>query len=72
MLGDPTLFASSEFVELGWSLLTPILEAWKNNPATGFPNYAAGTWGPDAADKLMDYGQSWRNAGESESLAGVA
>jgi len=41
MLGDPTLFSSSKFVELGWSLVTPILEAW-NQPAPDFPNYAAG------------------------------
>jgi len=68
MLGDPTLFASSRFVELGWSLLTPMLDAWKNNPAD-FPNYAAGSWGPAAADKLMDYGQSWRNPGESDGDA---
>jgi glucose-6-phosphate 1-dehydrogenase len=67
MLGDPTLFASDGFVEQGWSLLTPILEAWKNTPPTDFPNYAAGTWGPDAADKLMDYGQSWRTPGQSEA-----
>jgi glucose-6-phosphate 1-dehydrogenase len=69
MLGDPTLFASSRFVELGWSLLTPMLEAWKNSPAPDFPNYAAGTWGPPAADKLMDYGQSWRNPGQSDDDA---
>jgi len=66
MLGDPTLFATSSFVELGWLLVTPILDAWKNNPAPDFPNYAAGTWGPAAADKLMDYGQSWRNSGQSD------
>jgi glucose-6-phosphate 1-dehydrogenase len=71
MLGDPTLFASSKFVELGWSLLTPILQAWKNKPPSDFPNYAAGSWGPDAADKIMDYGQSWRNPGESEDIAGI-
>ena len=69
MLGDPTLFASDGFVEQGWSLLTPILEAWKSNPPTDFPNYAAGTWGPDAADKLMDYGQSWRTPGQSHAAA---
>ena len=71
MLGDPTLFATSNFVELGWSLVTPILEQWKNNPAPDFPNYAAGTWGPAAEDKLMDYGQSWRNPGQSEGDAGI-
>ncbi len=69
MLGDPTLFASDGFVEQGWSLLTPILDAWKSNAPTDFPNYAAGTWGPDAADKLMDYGQSWRTPGQSHAAA---
>jgi len=71
MLGDPTLFASSRFVELGWSLLTPILEAWKNTPPPDFPNYAAGTWGPTAADKLMDYGHAWREPGQSEASGGT-
>ena len=70
MLGDPTLFASDGFVEQGWSLLTPILETWKSNPPADFPNYPAGSWGPDAADKLMDYGQSWRIPGQSEAAAG--
>jgi len=74
MLGDPTLFSTSRFVELAWSLVTPILETWKNNPAADFPNYAAGTWGPAAADKLMDYGQAWRNPDEpaSEAVARIA
>ena len=71
MLGDPTLFASSRFVELGWSLLTPILEAWKSTPPPDFPNYAAGTWGPTAADKLMDYGHAWREPGQSEASGGT-
>jgi glucose-6-phosphate 1-dehydrogenase len=72
MLGDATLFATNTFVELGWSLLTPILEAWQNHPAPDFPNYAAGSWGPPAADKLMDYGQSWRNTGEPGADAGTS
>jgi glucose-6-phosphate 1-dehydrogenase len=71
MLGDPTLFASSKFVELGWSLVTPILEAWKNNPAPDFPNYAAGTWGPAAAGRLMEPGQIWREPGQYDGAAGT-
>jgi glucose-6-phosphate 1-dehydrogenase len=71
MLGDPSLFASSKFVELAWALLTPILDAWKNNPASDFPNYAAGTLGPDAADKLMDYGHAWLKPGESTPSLGT-
>ena len=39
----------------------PILEAWKANPAQDFPNYAAGTWGPDSANQLIQGCQSgWR------------
>ena len=71
MLGDPSLFASSKFVELAWSLLMPILDAWKNNPATDFPNYAAGTWGPDASNKLLDYGHAWLEPGQSEPTVGT-
>ena len=70
MLGDPTLFSSSKFVELGWSLVTPILEAW-NQPAPDFPNYAAGSWGPAAADKLTESGQAWREPGQPEASAGT-
>ena len=71
MLGDPTLFASDGFVEQGWALLTPILEAWTSNPPANFPNYPAGSWGPDAADKLMDYGQVWRTPGQLEAAASL-
>jgi glucose-6-phosphate 1-dehydrogenase len=70
MLGDPTLFASSQFVELGWSLVTPILDGWKK-PAPDFPNYASGSWGPAAADELMDPGESWREPGQPEASAGT-
>ncbi|MBV8532325.1 MAG: hypothetical protein JO207_00820, partial [Verrucomicrobia bacterium] len=31
----------------------PIMEAWNDNPPEDFPNYAAGTWGPEAATKLI-------------------
>jgi hypothetical protein len=34
-----------------------ILEAWNNNPPTDFPNYAAGTWGPEAALHLIQRDQ---------------
>ena len=40
--------------------MTPVLEAWKANPPADFPNYAAGTWGPDASDKLLAKdGRKW-------------
>jgi glucose-6-phosphate 1-dehydrogenase len=60
MLGDGTLFAHRDGVEATWALMTPILEAWKQNPPTDFPNYEAGTWGPAAADALLKKdGRRW-------------
>jgi glucose-6-phosphate 1-dehydrogenase len=61
MLGDATLFARSDGVEATWSLITPILEDWAAHPPTDFPNYAAGSWGPQAADALLARdGRKWR------------
>ncbi len=61
MLGDATLFAHRDGVEATWSLYTPVLEAWANNPPSNFPNYAAGTWGPAEANELIRRdGREWR------------
>lgn len=61
MLGDNTLFARQDEVFNSWHLLTPILEHWSKTPATDFPNYASGSWGPVAADKLIEQDKrKWR------------
>jgi glucose-6-phosphate 1-dehydrogenase len=61
MMGDATLFAHRDGVEATWALMTPILEEWAANPPTDFPNYAAGSWGPAAADALLARdGRKWR------------
>jgi len=61
MLGDATLFAHRDGVEATWALFTPILEAWAADKNVNFPNYAAGTWGPEASDKLLEAdGRTWR------------
>ncbi|MDQ2924492.1 MAG: glucose-6-phosphate dehydrogenase [Acidobacteriota bacterium] len=61
MLGDGTLFAHRDGVEATWTLMTPILEAWAKDPVKDFPNYAAGTWGPESSDDLMHRdGRKWR------------
>jgi glucose-6-phosphate 1-dehydrogenase len=60
MLGDRTLFMSATEVEQAWAFVTPLLEAWQRT-APQFPNYAAGTWGPAAADQLIRRdGRLWR------------
>jgi glucose-6-phosphate 1-dehydrogenase len=62
MLGDQTLFAHRDGVETTWALYTPILEAWAAKAPEVFPNYFAGSWGPDCADRLLEKGgHTWRN-----------
>ena len=67
MAGDATLFQRSDMVEAGWNVIQPILDVWRALPARGFPNYAAGSWGPIEADDLLERdGRSWRRIGEEE------
>jgi glucose-6-phosphate 1-dehydrogenase len=62
MLGDQTLFSHRDGVETTWALFTPILEAWAAKKPEKFPNYAAGSWGPECADHLIARGgHAWRN-----------
>ncbi len=61
MHGDSTLFARRDEVEAAWERVTPLLDAWRDNPPTDHPNYEAGTWGPDAAVALLARdGRRWR------------
>ena len=53
MVGDATLFQRADMVEAGWSVVDPVLDVWKALPPRRFPNYAAGSWGPKAADELL-------------------
>jgi len=48
-------------VEAAWQFLMPLLEVWAEASPRDFPNYAAGTWGPKAAIKLLARdGHAWR------------
>jgi glucose-6-phosphate 1-dehydrogenase len=61
ILGDGTLFARDDEVLASWKWCTPILERWAKEPAKNFPNYPCGTWGPEAADQLLERdGRKWR------------
>jgi glucose-6-phosphate 1-dehydrogenase len=62
MLGDQTLFSHRDGVEINWALYTPILQAWAAKKPEVFPNYFAGSWGPECADHLLErWGHTWRN-----------
>ncbi|MFI5343881.1 MAG: glucose-6-phosphate dehydrogenase [Chlamydiales bacterium] len=61
MAGDNTLFARDDEVVGSWKLFTPILEHWASSPPPQFPNYAAGTWGPEEADRMLKLqNRHWR------------
>ncbi|WP_420149237.1 glucose-6-phosphate dehydrogenase [Spirosoma sp.] len=53
MTGDATLFMRADQVEAAWKVVTPILDAWADE-TPDFPNYAPGSWGPEAAMQLVE------------------
>jgi glucose-6-phosphate 1-dehydrogenase len=60
MLGDATLFMRADQVEAAWNVVEPVLEGWKAVLPENFPNYIAGTWGPESAQMLIAQdGRSW-------------
>ena len=62
MRGDQTLFKHRDEIEASWDACQPVLDYWAENPQDDLPNYAAGTWGPPAADVMMaKAGRYWRN-----------
>ena len=67
MAGDATLFQRADMVEAGWKVIQPVLDVWHALPPRGFPNYAAGSWGPVEAEELLEKdGRSWRRVGEED------
>ena len=58
--GDATLFSRSDLVTAAWEIAQPILDHWSSTPATDFPNYLRGSWGPVAAADLVERdGRRW-------------
>ena len=62
MLGDPTLFARHDFVEASWALITPVHEAWRQEPARqSSRTYEAGELGPGGSGRADGAdGRRWR------------
>ncbi len=59
MRGDATLFTRGDEVEAEWRIITPIEQAWARLPAPAFPNYAAGSEGPEQAQELFGRQPGW-------------
>jgi len=62
MIGDRSLFKRADVIEAGWRIVDPILRAWEDN-ACDLLHYAAGSEGPDEADRLVEGGDHWRRIG---------
>ncbi|HEX8436749.1 glucose-6-phosphate dehydrogenase [Archangium sp.] len=61
MLGVSTHYVRNDLVERGWELVMPILEAWgSTHDELPLSSYAAGSWGPTAASRLLEtHGRRW-------------
>ena len=71
MIGDASLFARADEIELSWQITDPIQAGWGQAaaPAGGWRAeiapplefYEQGTWGPPSADRLLaQAGRHWR------------
>ena len=58
--GDATLFIRRDEVETAWEIVDAIRKTWEGKTLTNREFYAAGTWGPVAADDLLaQAGHAW-------------
>jgi glucose-6-phosphate 1-dehydrogenase len=68
--GDPTFFARADEVEAAWAIVDPPIAAWAMAQPSDFPNYAAGSVGPAAAEALLARdGRRWYEAAEQIACA---
>ncbi len=62
MAGDATLFIRRDEVETAWQIVDSIRKGWDGKPLSNREFYAAGTWGPVAAEDLLaQSGHVWRD-----------
>lgn len=57
MRGNQTLFTRWDAVERAWEIVSPVLDVWQHTKDFTFPNYAAGSQGPQSAVELF---ADWR------------
>ncbi len=61
MAGDATHFMRRDAVEVSWTWIQNLLDAWRQGGERWLPEYSAGTWGPVEADRMIDAdGRKWR------------
>jgi glucose-6-phosphate 1-dehydrogenase len=58
-IGDATLFQRADQLEAAWKVVQPVVDNWARHDAS-FPNYAAGSAGPEESDELLEReGRAW-------------
>ena len=61
MNNDGTLYTRGDAVEEAWRFVDPILKHWEGHPEHTLHGYPSGTWGPQAADNLIEgENMTWR------------
>lgn len=62
IMGDSTLFIRRDEIEASWRIIDSITSIWKTMPSTTVHPYPVGSWGPSAADTLIENdGRQWDN-----------
>ncbi|SYZ72256.1 Glucose-6-phosphate 1-dehydrogenase [Candidatus Zixiibacteriota bacterium] len=60
LLGDQTLFMRHDQIEAAWKIIDPITKVWDVSAPPDFPDYPAGSWGPEEAQALIAQdGHTW-------------
>ena len=60
MLGDASLFARSDEVELAWGIIDPIVKVWEEQGLPKLALYESGEWGPPSSVEWMRaQGREW-------------
>lgn len=61
LLGDASLFARSDEIDLAWQLIDPVTQLCESPEAPPLVSYEVGSWGPAEADELLARtGRVWR------------
>ncbi len=63
-LGDAALFIRNDEVDAAWRFVGPLLAGCHEGGERRLHAYAAGTWGPEAAEELLERdGRAWQTTG---------
>ncbi|MGE5425225.1 MAG: hypothetical protein ACM3N9_07660, partial [Syntrophothermus sp.] len=69
MRNDSTLFMREDQVEAAWKILAPVMEVWSKKSPQVFPNYAAGTWGPECVENILEQEKHvWKTPQTAEQI----